>query len=303
MTVWDEVWAWAAAVWESGWGVPLRVAVIVLAALLIRFIARRLIRASVRRIADGVRAVTKAEARVSDSPIDVARRVQRTRTLGRIFDNAASTAIVVVALLAIVYTLWPGATSAFALIAAGVGAGVGIGAQGLVKDVLNGIFFAAEDQLGIGDVVDVGVTTGVVEDLGVRMTQIRDVKGTLWFVPNGQITSVGNMSHGWARAIIDLQVPYASDVAGVQRAVADAGAALAADPAWAARIIEPPEVWGIQSLTSDAIVLRAVAKTKVDAQDAVAREFRARIKAAVDDADVLVWPPSVVRLDGGEAAP
>src|SRR5690606_10611373 len=99
------------------------------------------------------------------------------------------------------------------------GAGLGFGAQNIVKDVLNGFFMVIEDQLGVGDVVDLGPATGVVESVGIRITDIRDVNGTLWHVRNGEIVRVGNLSQGWARAIIDLAVPYDTDTDEAQQLI------------------------------------------------------------------------------------
>jgi len=300
---WDSFWAGFVDVMDSGWGIPVRVLVIILVALIVKAIAKTVIRRSVDRVVAGVKVIEAAEARRrsegAGSPVRGARRVQRTRSLGRIFDNAATSAIVIVAALLVVYQIWPGATGAVALLAAGLGAGLGIGAQGVVKDVLNGIFFAIEDQLGIGDVIDVGPAVGVVEDVGVRITQVRDVDGALWFIPNGQITRVANMSQGWGRAIVDLTVPYVVDVDAVRDALATAASALAAEPDWKDRILEPPSVWGITSVAADSLVIRVAVKTTTSAKDDVGRELRARIKAVLDERALI--PPAVttVRMDQG----
>ena len=126
----------------------------------------------------------------------------------------------------------PEATAAFSLITAAVGAGLGFGAQNIVKDVLNGLLMVGEDQLGVGDVVDLGPATGVVESVGIRITQVRDVNGTLWFVRNGEILRVGNLSQGWARVIIDLSVPYDSDVEAVQARMLDTAIEMRDETKW-----------------------------------------------------------------------
>lgn len=303
MSGWDAFWAGVADVMNSGWGVPIRVLLIIIVALLVKLIAAALIRASVERIVAGVKALEAAEARKhakgTESPVTGARRVQRTRSLGRVFGNTATAVISIVAVLLIVNTVWPQATTAFALIGAGLGAGIGLGAQGVVRDVLNGIFFAVEDQLGIGDVVDTGFATGIVEDLGVRTTQVRDVNGTLWFIPNGQISRVGNFSHGWSRAVVDLTVPYGADIEGIQAAMAQVATGLAAEAAWKDRILEPPEVWGITSISPDAVVLRAAVKTTTSGSDAVARELRARFKKAIDEGAFIPAAVTAVQIHQG----
>ncbi len=143
---------------------------------------------------------------------------------------------------------------------------------------LNGLFIVAEDQLGVGDVVDTGFATGVVEWVDIRTTQIRDVNGTLWYVRNGEIIRVGNMSQGWARVIIDLAVPYDTDVDAVQDRILATAVDMADNTKWKSRIMEKPEVWGIESVSAEAVVLRLVVKTITGAKDDVARELRARIK-------------------------
>ena len=154
----------------------------------------------------------------------------------------------------------------FALLTAAVGAGLGFGAQNIVKDALNGLFMVMEDQLGVGDVVDVGPATGVVESVGIRITQIRDVNGTLWFVRNGEILRVGNMSQGWARVIIDLAIPYDSDVEAVEALMLETAVEMASSSKWRSRVLEKPEVWGLESISDEALVIRIVVKTRTVAQ-------------------------------------
>jgi small-conductance mechanosensitive channel len=124
------------------------------------------------------------------------RVVQRTRTRGSVLGNIVTALITIVTMLLIFNELVPNATGAFALITAALGAGLGFGAQNVVEDVLNGLFKVSEDQLGVGDVVDLGFAPGVVESVDIRITKIRDVNGTLWLVRNGEILRVGNMSQG-----------------------------------------------------------------------------------------------------------
>ena len=152
--------------------------------------------------------------------------------------------------------------------------------------MLNGLFMVMEDQLGVGDVVDLGPATGVVEAVGIRVTQVRDVNGTLWFVRNGEILRVGNMSQGWARVIIDLAVPYDADVEAVEAKMLETANALATSPKWRSRILEKPEIWGLESISADAMVIRIVLKTRTTAKDDVSRELRMRLKQALDEMGV-----------------
>ncbi|WP_422880400.1 mechanosensitive ion channel family protein [Microbacterium albipurpureum] len=258
---------------EVGWR-ALQVAIIVVAALLIAIILRAVIRRVVDRIVSGA----KNRARVDDtqalerSPVAQVRVVQRTRTLGSILQNIVGVTIIIVALLLIVSVINPDILGSLTLLTAAIGAGLGFGAQNIVKDVLNGIFIVAEDQVGIGDVVDVGLATGIVEYVSVRVTHVRDVNGTLWYVRNGEITRIGNLSQGWSRIIVDVGVPVDSDVDEVEHALQDAAAGLAKDPKWRSRIVDRPEVWGLEAVTGETLVLRVVIRTRAHSKDDVAKE-------------------------------
>jgi len=277
---------------------------VIVGALLLRLILRFVIKRVVERIVNGVKKRQNAEdtQALLTSPLAAVRIVQRTRTLGSVLGNIVTSAIVIVAVLLVFNELVPGATGAFALITAALGAGLGFGAQNLVKDVLNGLFMVSEDQLGVGDVVDTGFATGVVEAVDIRVTQIRDVNGTLWFVRNGEILRVGNMSQGWARVIIDLAVPYEADVDAVQQKILATALDLAAAAKWKSRILEKPEIWGIESISAEAVIVRLVVKTASTAKDDVARELRARLKVALDEIGVRLPALNSIVLSGYEGA-
>ncbi|MBC7517733.1 MAG: mechanosensitive ion channel [Microbacteriaceae bacterium] len=279
-TFWEGVAAFVAQ-----FQVTFHIFAILLIAGLLRVVLHFVIRRVVARVVSGV----KRRQQISDtgllmaSPLAAVRVVQRTRTLGTVLNNVVSVVIVVVALLLIITAIDKNILGSFAIITAALGAGLGFGAQNIVKDVLNGLFMVAEDQLGVGDVVDVGPAVGVVEAVGIRITQLRSVDGTLWFVRNGEILRVGNQSQGWARVLLDLSVPYTADVSGVQTTMLDAALQLWDSPAWRGKILEKPEIWGIESVSAEALVVRLVVKTRTNARDDVARELRMRLKKALDD--------------------
>jgi small conductance mechanosensitive channel len=272
----------------------LAVAIIIVSCIVIGLILRVVIRRVVHRIVDSA----KNKASVDDtqalerSPLADMRLVQRTRTLGTILQNIVNVMLVVIALVLVVGALSPGLLGSLTLLTAAVGAGLGFGAQNIVKDVLNGMFIVAEDQIGIGDVVDLGLASGVVEYVSVRITQVRDVNGTLWYVRNGEVTRIGNMSQGWARAIIDLGVPADSDLEQVEHTMLETAQGLAKDPKWRTRIVEKPELWGLESVGGDALVVRIVVKTRANAKDDVAQELRRRLRAALTEKEIAV--PSIV---------
>jgi small conductance mechanosensitive channel len=277
---------------------------IVVGAIVASWLLRVIIRRVVGRIVSGA----KNKANVDDtqalerSPLAAVRLVQRTRTLGTILQNIVNVIIVVVALVMIAGLLAPDLLASLTLLTAAIGAGLGFGAQNIVKDVLNGIFIVAEDQIGIGDVVDLGLATGVVEYVSVRITHVRDVNGTLWYVRNGEILRIGNMSQGWSRVIIDLAVPADADIQEVESAMLVAAKSLTEEPKWRTRIIEQPEVWGLESVSGDALVIRLVMKTRANAKDDVARELRMRLKHAIDDLGLTLPQLNSIVLTGLEGA-
>lgn len=297
---WQKVLTWLG---EAGMNL-LTCALIIVGAVLASWVLRLVIRRVVDRIVSGA----KTKANVDDtqalerSPLAAMRLVQRTRTLGSILQNIVNVTLVIIAVLLIVNVLAPGVVGSFALLSAALGAGLGFGAQNIVKDVLNGIFIVAEDQVGIGDVVDLGLATGIVEYVSVRITHVRDVNGTLWYVRNGEITRIGNMSQGWSRVILDLAVPADVDIDAVEKTMLDAAKSLAKDPKWRTRVIEQPEIWGLESITGDALVIRLVMKTRANAKDDVARELRMRLKRAVDAIGVKLPSMNTVTLAGLEGA-
>jgi len=296
----DQFWTTVAGFLEGPAGLPLRILAIIFVAALIRLALQLVIRRGVNRVVRGV----KKKQNVSDtreiqaSPVAAARVIQRTRALGGVLSSAVTTLVVLVALVLIVSAIDPNATGAFSLITAALGAGLGFGAQNVVRDVLNGIFIVAEDQLGVGDVVDLGQATGVVEAVGIRVTTVRDVGGTLWYVRNGEILRVGNMSQGWARVILDLALPYDADLETVKERMLATAVDMRADPKWKRLMIEQPEIWGIESISAEAIVVRLVVKTRSGAKDDVARELRARMKKALDGMGLRLPPLNVSTVAG-----
>ncbi len=298
--LWTEVGRIAADVGLKALGI----AAIIVGAVILAWVLKIVIARVVKRIVEGA----KSKANVDDtraidaSPLAQVRLVQRTRTLGTILQNIVNVTLVIIAVFLSIQLINDSILGSFALLSAAIGAGLGFGAQNIVKDVLNGIFIVAEDQIGIGDVVDVGLATGIVEYVSVRITHVRDVNGTLWYVRNGEITRIGNMSQGWSRVIIDLAVPADVVIEDVEKAMLDAAKALAKDPKWRSRIIEQPEIWGLESVSGDALVIRLVMKTRANAKDDVARELRMRLKRAIDGMGITLPQLNSITLTGLEGA-
>ncbi|WP_309064380.1 mechanosensitive ion channel family protein [Microbacterium sp.] len=297
---WERV---LAVLIQVGWN-ALTIALIIAGCVLAALVLRGVINRVVHRIVDSA----KTKANVDDtqalerSPLADMRLVQRTRTLGTILQNIVNVMLVVIAVILIVQFLNKDLLGSLTLLTAAVGAGLGFGAQNIVKDVLNGLFLVAEDQIGIGDVVDLGLASGVVEYVSVRITQVRDVNGTLWYVRNGEVTRIGNMSQGWARAIVDLGVAPDADLEVVEATMLETAQALAKDPKWRTRIIEKPEIWGLESVDGDALVVRVVMKTRANAMDDVSQELRRRLRTALTEKDVAVPKMNAVTLTGPDGA-
>lgn len=275
----------------SDYQVLLKLIAIVVGALLLRWLLQFVVRRTSNRIVTGLKRsqnVTDTQALFA-SPLKAVRVVQRTRTIGSVLNNIVTWVIAVVAFAMVLDTVGIG-VAAIVASAGVVAAGLAFGAQSLVKDVLSGLFMVMEDQLGVGDIVDLGSASGVVENVGIRVTQVRDVVGTLWFVRNGEILRVGNMSQGWARAIIDLPIPYSSDVEAVKDTMLHTANTLVTDREWKSQILDKPEIWGIESLSAQALVVRLVVRTRASQQFAVARELRLRLKHALDASGVSLPP-------------
>jgi small conductance mechanosensitive channel len=182
-----------------------------------------------------------------------------------------------------------------------VGVALGFGAQSLVKDFLSGMFILIEDQFGVGDIVDLDAqTSGTVEAVSLRTTRLRAVDGTVWHVPNGDIRRVGNKSQHWSRALLDVEVAYETDVDHATAVIKRV-----ADELWQQRedILEEPEVWGVERLGINSIVIRLVVKTRPADQYDVSRELRKRLKEAFDAEGIEVPFTQQVVWNRGEGSP
>ena len=259
----------------------IRIVFVILVALALRLIAHRAIG----------RVTTRAAKEAADGHdrthtlLFRERRQQRAAALGAILSNAASLAIFGIAAVMILGDM--GFNLAPVLASAGVlGVAVGFGAQNLVQDFLAGIFMLLEDQYGVGDIIDIGGTSGTVEAVSLRITRLRDVNGVAWHIRNGTIGKAGNKSQGWARAVVDFPVPYRHDIPQVRQVMARTATAMWQEPSWRGVILEQPEVWGVQTLYTDAVLLRVVARTAPLRQWEVQRELTERLKNTLDATDL-----------------
>ncbi|MCD6639679.1 MAG: mechanosensitive ion channel family protein [Nocardioides sp.] len=279
-------------------GKPLALLGLALLGLAIRWVLHRMIDRVVRRAEVGVlpdrlgRAVMagKVGDRVARHDPGATRRVQRAQTMGTLLKSIVSGVVFAVIVTMMLSEL--GANIGPILASAGIlGVAIGFGAQSLVKDFLSGIFMIFEDQYGVGDVVDLGEASGTVEAVSLRVTRLRDVNGTVWYVRNGEILRVGNMSQNWARTVLDITVDHRENLARVRQVLKDVAHDLWEDEDFSGRVIEEPEVWGVESLGYEGVVVRVTLKTAPMEQWAVAREMRERIKARFDHEGIVMPHP------------
>jgi moderate conductance mechanosensitive channel len=255
--------------------VGLRVLFVIALALVVRLFARRVINRITSRATLTQDNVSERSRRRQGE-----RRAQRASALGSVLGNAASVTIFMIAGFIILGDL--GLNLAPVLASAGVlGIAVGFGAQNLVQDFFAGVFILLEDQYGVGDVIDIADISGTVEAVSLRITRVRDVNGVIWFIRNGTISKSGNESHGWARAVVDFPVPYDLDIGEVRGLMESTAVLMWQDPAWQTFILERPEVWGVQEVTSDSVLVRVIARTAPLKQWEVGRELRERLKVAL----------------------
>lgn len=271
-----DITNWFATVYAN-WGPAIRIVLAIFAALVLRAV----LQFSIRRLVKGVALSVKKIEGNEHSPVAQARLMQRTRTIASVLGNLATWGLMftVISVVLSEAGVSPGAIFAGAGI---LGAGLGFGAQSLVRDLISGLFIVFEDQYGVGDSVDLGQANGVVESVGLRVTQVRDLEGTLWFVRNGEIVRVGNQSQGWARVVIDVALEYNSNIEKAQEALTRAAKSLTNKKS----LIGPAEVWGINALSGEQVIVRLVQKTKPEDKDTLARELRKLVKAELDKSKI-----------------
>jgi small conductance mechanosensitive channel len=303
---WTGSATWAEAV-DKLLSAPTHILLILIVAVLANVLVRRAIRRLTNKIVDpgAQERIRSLKRRAPHAIVDTGslslRSAARAQTLALVLRSIASVFIWAIAVTLILGEL--GVSIGPLIAGAGIaGIAIGFGAQSLVKDFLSGIFMLVEDQYGVGDIIDAGDASGTVEAVTLRTTRLRDVKGTVWHIPNGSITRVGNMSQQWARALLDIEVAYGTDLDRAQAVIKEVADGLWHDRAWKGKILEEPEVWGVENLGPDAIVLRLVVKTRPAEQFPVMRELRRRLsdsmaasKIEMPHAHSEVW----VRRDAG----
>lgn len=297
----SEILAQAASISEPWLTRSLRVVGILAVAVIIRWVVHRMVDRLISRTEDGVLPqkvgrISLGSSRQFGTAVNPGstRRVQRTRALGSLLKSIVTGVIFAVVVTMVLSEV--GVDIAPIIASAGIlGLALGFGAQSLVSDFLSGVFMIFEDQYGVGDAVDLGEAVGTVEAVSLRITRVRDVNGTVWYVRNGEIVRVGNQSQNWARTVLDVSVAYDEDLAKVQRVLREVAHDLWEDDDFKGVVIEEPEVWGVEALTADGVTVRVTLKTAPLEQWRVAREMRERIKARFDYEKIEIpYPQRVV---------
>ncbi|MEU4239969.1 mechanosensitive ion channel family protein [Actinoplanes sp. NPDC026619] len=287
----SRVYDWTGNQWlanSSYWVIvkPLRILAIVLIAMLVRWLLHR----AIQRLANSTSRASmpallkplkeRAAAAAEEGQFIPERRRQRAEAIGSVLRSFVTAVVFTMAVLLVFGEL--GFNLGPLLASAGiVGVALGFGAQSLVKDLIAGLFMLLEDQYGVGDTVDLGEAVGVVETVGLRITTVRDMRGVLWYIRNGEIVRVGNKSQGWALVVIDIPIGFINSEEAI-RVLRVAAETVAESPDHQTEFIEPPDVVGVEQLTVDGAVIRTIAKTTADGQGAVQRDLRRALMEALE---------------------
>ncbi len=281
--------------WSGGLGqlmvIALRITVIVTAAWVLKRVLHGAVKGLRLKLTNGV------EDRES---------LKRTETLGRVIRYLISVVVTLVTVMLVLSEI--GISLAPILGAAGVvGLAVGFGAQSLVKDYFSGFFLLLENQIRQGDVVTLASHTGTVEEVTLRYVQLRDYAGTVYFIPNGQISTVTNMTRGFGNAVMDIGVAYREDVDEVMAVMRRVAEDLQADPEFGPRILQELEMAGVNEWADSSVVIRARLRCVALEQWGVRREYLRRLKKAFDAAGIEIPFPHLTVYAGerkqGKAAP
>ncbi|MGW7006602.1 mechanosensitive ion channel family protein [Streptomyces sp. NPDC054933] len=276
---------WVENNWASWLTTGLQIVLIVVIAMVLRAAVRRMITQLIARM--NKHAEHRQIGALGGLLVNTERRQQRSEAIGSVLRSVASFLIMGTAALMVLSLMKIDLAPVLASVSV-AGVAVGFGARNLVTDFLSGVFMILEDQYGVGDVIDAGVAQGTVIEVGLRVTKLRGDNGEIWYVRNGEVKRIGNLSQGWATAVVDVQVGYREDLDRAREVIARAAEAMGKEAPWDETLWEPVEVLGLESVSADSVVIQAQAKTMPGKATAVARELRWRIKKAFDEAGIVI---------------
>ncbi|HJM04011.1 MAG TPA: mechanosensitive ion channel family protein [Candidatus Saccharimonadaceae bacterium] len=258
---------------------------VIAAAFIVQLVLRRIITLAVHRRISRHKNVTAADAR------------KRAETLGGVFRTLSAIIIWITAIL-VILSIFEVDIAALMTGAGLIGIIVGFGAQSTIKDILAGLFIISENQYRVGDIVRLngggGEVAGVVEELTVRITKLRDLDGNLHIVRNGNADIVSNFTFNHANVNLNLSVAYDSDIDVVEKVINDTGAKMADEPEWADAIRKPIQFLRVDDFADSAIMIKTLGEVEPAEQWAVAGEFRRRIKKAFEKAGISIPFPQIV---------
>ncbi|MFI8927648.1 mechanosensitive ion channel family protein [Streptomyces sp. NPDC053474] len=277
--------SWVEENWSTWLAIGLRILLIVVIAMVLRVLVRRTITKFIDRMNRTAQAVDGTA--LGGLLVNVERRRQRSQAIGSVLRSVASFLILGTAALMVLSTFE--INLAPLLASAGVaGVAIGFGARNLVTDFLSGVFMILEDQYGVGDSIDAGVASGEVVEVGLRVTKLRGDAGEIWYVRNGEVKRIGNLSQGWSTAGVDVTVRSDEDLDKVKRVLGEVGERIGKDEPWNEQLWGPVEVLGLDSVLLDQMVVRVSAKTMPGKSLGVERELRWRIKRAFDEEGIRI---------------
>ncbi|WP_439948102.1 mechanosensitive ion channel family protein [Streptomyces sp. BBFR109] len=289
----NQAASWVEQNWSTWLAIGLRVVLILVTAAVLRVVVRRAITQLIERMNRTAQA-GNAGTSLGGLLVNAERRRQRSAAIGSVLRSVASFLIMGTAALMVLATFQ--INLAPLLASAGVaGVAVGFGARNLVTDFLSGVFMILEDQYGVGDTIDAGVASGEVIEVGLRVTKLRGDNGEIWYVRNGEVKRIGNLSQGWATAGVDVTVRASEDLDKLRATLTEVAEKMSKEEPWNELLWSPIEVLGLDSVLIDSMVVRLSARTMPGRSTAVERELRWRIKRAFDAADI--------RIVGGATAP
>ncbi|GAA2928403.1 MULTISPECIES: mechanosensitive ion channel family protein [Streptomycetaceae] len=286
---------WVQENWSTWLNTGLRILLILTIALVLRYVIRRSLTNLIDRMNRSAQAVEGTA--LGGLLVNAERRRQRSEAIGSVLRSVTSFLILGTAALMILGAFQ--INLAPLLASAGVaGVALGFGARNLVTDFLSGVFMILEDQYGVGDQIDAGVASGEVIEVGLRVTKLRGDNGEIWYVRNGEVKRIGNLSQGWSTAGVDVTVRPAEDLDRVRKAITEASEAMAKEEPWSERLWGPVEVLGLDAVLLDSMTVRVTAKTMPGKALGVERELRWRIKQALDAAGIRMVGALPLQADG-----
>ncbi|MFS0696221.1 mechanosensitive ion channel family protein [Streptomyces nitrosporeus] len=289
---------WVQENWSTWLNTGLRIILIATIALVLRYVIRRALTNLIDRMNRSAQAVEGTA--LGGLLVNAERRRQRSEAIGSVLRSVTSFLILGTAALMILGAFQ--INLAPLLASAGVaGVALGFGARNLVTDFLSGVFMILEDQYGVGDTIDAGVASGEVIEVGLRVTKLRGDNGEIWYVRNGEVKRIGNLSQGWSTAGVDVTVRPTEDLDRVRAVITDVAEAMTKDEPWAERLWGPVEILGLDAVLLDSMTVRVSAKTMPGKALSVERELRWRIKRALDAAGIRMVGPRPVETDGAAA--